>query len=228
MVMSDASFQLATSAADGSGLRVLTSVAGTAMTPDWAPDGAWLVYAQNEHLWRIDADGADARLIGDSNEIDWEPRVSPDGTKVVFERGNVTELRYEIWIRDLATGHERRLLDADVRSLEHPDWSRDGHSVIYNTLDDPSGHEVQQIERVSADDPTATPEVLAGDPAHFAYKPTYSPDGRTILFGLDGKVCVMAADGSNLRVLLDVSGVEFNHFAWGPRPTPVAWGARFG
>ncbi len=59
-----------------------------------------------------------------------------------------------------------------------------------------------QIQRVSADDPTATPEILYGDSSHPGYKPTYSPDGSGIVFGCNGNICRMDADGSNVVVLV--------------------------
>ena len=42
--MSDGTWQVATSAIDGSALHLLTSTSGWASMPDWAPDDAWLTY----------------------------------------------------------------------------------------------------------------------------------------------------------------------------------------
>jgi Tol biopolymer transport system component len=212
--MSDGSWQLATAAADGRGLHILTSQRGVAKTPDWSPDGTWLVYAQDLRLWRVNADGTDPHLIGDPNNYDWEPRLSPDGTKVVFTRAERSGV-WEPWIRDLATGRERPVLTDNTRDLEHPDWSRDGHSIIYNTLHDAAGQESEQIERMPADDPAQVPEVLYRDPPHFAFKPAYSPDGLRIVFGLDGQVFLMDADGSLVTLLVTVQDLELNHFDWG-------------
>jgi hypothetical protein len=102
MVMDDRSFQVATMAADGSDLRILTDTPGYAETPDWSPDGSWLIYSFMPlacldfnacvadgnlwTLWRMNADGPDQRLIGNPDTFDWEPRLSPDGSQVVFTR----------------------------------------------------------------------------------------------------------------------------------------------
>ena len=118
-------------------------------------------------------------------------------------------------ISDLGTGTVRRVFTAD-RDLEHPAWSPDGRSIIYNTLSGPDGR-LLQIQLAPADDPTATPEVLYGDSTHAGYKPTYSPDGSSIVFGCDGNICRMDADGSNVVVLIgDVPGQELNYPTWGP------------
>src|SRR5262245_34497699 len=47
IVMDDGTLQVATSAVDGSDLRILTSTDGYADTPDWSPDGSWLVYSHS-------------------------------------------------------------------------------------------------------------------------------------------------------------------------------------
>jgi hypothetical protein len=114
-------------------------------------------------------------------------------------------------IRNLETGEER-VAKVDARDLEHPDWSRDGRFIVYH--ESPGG----PIERVPANDPTAKAEVLPRTAGHGFYKPAYSPDGLSIVFGCDGKLCTMAADGTKQLVIVDVPGVELNHFAWGVTP----------
>ena len=122
-------------------------------------------------------------------------------------------------IRDLATGIERPVT-SNAREPEHPEWSRDGRQIIYNTLHAPGDPSVpeERIERVPADDADAQPTVLYAPPGGGlgAAKPTSSPDGGRILFGCSMAICVMDADGSNVVELLRVPGSELNHFAWGP------------
>lgn len=226
IALDDGTWQVATIAADGSDLRILTSTTGYAETPDWSPDGSWLIFAAtpvrcsrhpiceslNESLWRINADGSDQRLVGSTPAAawDWEPRLSTDGREVTFVRNTPEDnYRWTLMILNLETGQER-VAEVDARDLEHPDWSQDGRFIVYNVT--PSG----PIERIPADDPTAPGEVLAGDASHGVYKPAYSPDGSSIVFGCDGNVCRMNADGSDVVELLRAPGVEFNHFDWGP------------
>lgn len=81
VMMDDGSKQVATSAPDGSDLRILTTTAGYADTPAWAPDGTWLIYSNMTEpclsypactddfstrptLWRVEADGSGERPMG--------------------------------------------------------------------------------------------------------------------------------------------------------------------
>ena len=220
VVMSDGSWQLATSTIDGSDLRILTSTPPGEQeektgTPDWSPDGKSLVYARNHTIWSIGANGSNDRLIGEADGFDWEPRFSPDGSSVVFLHGNFTKGVSEPWILDIATGKQRAVFASNDRELEHPDWSPDGKWIIYNTL----GPKGELIERMPSDDPDASPEAVFGSVGNFAYKPAYSPDGKSIVFGCSGRLCVMAADGSDVKVLFAMPEFEVNHIAWGVTPT---------
>lgn len=67
-----------------------------------------------------------------------------------------------------------------------------------------------------ADDVNAEPTVLyPGDESRSGFKPVYSPDGSRIAFGCKLGLCVMDADGSNVRVVVEWrGGSEINHFDW--------------
>lgn len=239
IVMSDQSFQVATMKVDGSDLRVLTSTPGYAETPDWSPDGSWLIYSFAPracldfdlcvledknlwNLWRMNADGSDQRLVGNPDTFDWEPRLSPDGSEAVVQRLDPADdlESMTLVVIDLASGKERRVRPDDDRLLEHPDWSPDGRWIIYN----PTGCGLcEQIEQVPADDLGAQPQVLyPGGADHWGFKPVYAPDGSGVAFGCFAGLCRMDADGSSVVVVAEsVDGAEVNHFDWGIHPSPA-------
>jgi Tol biopolymer transport system component len=225
--LDDSSWQVATIAADGSDLRLLTSGPWLREIPSWSPDGTWLVYDSSEvrdddptfspTLWLIDADGSDAALLGDADTFDVEPRISPDGGEVAFMRIH-PEAGYasEIVVRDLASGDERVVVPLDF-PVEHPEYSPDGSSLIFNTQD--SAPAIYTIDLAA---PDATPVVLL-DPATGdgwgGVKPVYSPDGSHIVFvcnqGGEEGICTMDADGTNVTPLVDDPGVAENFPTWG-------------
>jgi Tol biopolymer transport system component len=165
-------------------------------------------------IWRMDPDGSDQRLLGAPDAYDSEVRLSPDGRDVVFDRFDESKQLNMFMIRDLASGAERRVTTTNDGDIEHPDWTRDGRSIVYNT----NNHDLELIQTVPATDPAAKPRTLYGDDSHTGYKPAYSPDGARIVFGCDGNLCLMNADGSNVVTLVGPVGFELNHFAWGATP----------
>lgn len=233
----DGTWQIATMAADGSGVQVLTTGFG-ADGASWSPDGSWIAYNRFEStgndaafhttLWRMAADGSDPVPLGDQDAFDVEPRISPDGAEVLFERLSFPggQQRQELIVRNIATGVERVVLGIE-RGVEHANWSPDGSWIVYDASPNLGGAAPQdQVERIAADG-SGEPEVLfEGTTTQGGFKPWYSPDGSRILFGCfrggaasTEAACIMDANGSNVVILVDDPRIHENHFSWGP-PAP--------
>lgn len=67
----------------------------------WTPDGHHLLFLlgkeQGKELWRIPAEGGEARKVWEWEKPVWDLKVHPDGRKVAFE---VTERRTEVWVME--------------------------------------------------------------------------------------------------------------------------------
>jgi len=232
----DGTWQIATMAADGSDVRVLTTGHGSDGAT-WSPDGTWIAYNYaivppteaafsdgtfHTVLYRMEADGSNPQLLGDPDAFDVEPRISPDGTRVLFERLSFEggDQQNVLWVRDLASGEERAITAAG-NAVEHANWSPDGEWIIYDVaswMTDSVPND--RLERIAADGTGEPVVLLEGTPTQAAFKPWYSPDGSRILFGClgqggDDAACLMDADGSTLAILIDEPGVHENHFSWG-------------
>lgn len=72
-------------------------------------------------------DGTGVRALTDAYGIDAHPAWSPDGTKIVFQRGGSASEPFELRIVDPATG-----VDVPLGTLgDNPTWSPDGARIAY-------------------------------------------------------------------------------------------------
>jgi Tol biopolymer transport system component/DNA-binding winged helix-turn-helix (wHTH) protein len=142
-------------------------------------DARWVAWTDARgHLWRArSADGLDRlRLTGDDLEV-FLAQWSPDGQQLVLMARRPGET-YQIYTVG-ATGGVVHLLLADRRNLADPDWSADGHSIVFGRqaelMGKESGPKLIQIFDLS----TRAIRTLPGSENLFS--PRWSPDGRSIL-----------------------------------------------
>ncbi|WP_127818082.1 alpha/beta hydrolase family protein [Microbacterium sp. CPCC 204701] len=106
--------------------------------PAVAPDGSFTVFATSRpdiaanrnvgQLWRIDLpDGAPRRLTRGTS--DTAPRLSPDGTRIAFLRGDAKG-KPQVHVVDAAGGEPVQATDA-VLGVEDYAWSPDGATIAY-------------------------------------------------------------------------------------------------
>ncbi len=103
---------------------------------DPAPDGTWAVAVRHRHgasqLVRVNLEtGAVTPLTEASVEVVvGQPRLSPDGRRVVYARHRSEEGLWALAVRDVATGEESALAPPiPGATVASPAWSRDGRTV---------------------------------------------------------------------------------------------------
>lgn len=160
----------------------------------WTPDSRQLVYWTGGKFWRLDVASRQqveipfrvrkSMRIYDALRVPVEVApetfhtrmlrfvaVAPQGDKVVFEALG------KLWVRDLPSGKPRRLTRQEDHFELHPQFSRDGRSIVYTTWDDERFGSV----RVIAASGGSTGRTITREPGHYA-APTFSPDGRTVVY----------------------------------------------
>jgi len=128
--------------ADGSGARVLLDSEEHEADIDWRGDQ--IVFTRESSVWIMQSDGTGVQKLteppragewGNANLPfgDYDPRLSPDGTKVLFERmvgDQSTHGEYDFFIVDIQHLEETRLTRSGY-SQGLASWSKSGDRIAY-------------------------------------------------------------------------------------------------
>jgi Tol biopolymer transport system component len=135
-----------------------------------------------------------------------QPRISPDGTRVVYTRFN-EPTGSAIFISDLAGGPERRLTEWGLWGAP-PDWSMDDR-IVFNTYDlgiFQDTTEPANLYTVALDGTDLQQLTTFGDHDTRCTQPLWTPDGSGITFTqVDGdgfgqrRMAYISADGTGMR-----------------------------
>jgi Tol biopolymer transport system component len=108
--------------------RVADIRQGTNLTAALAPGGNTLVVGLLEQLWSLPAAGGGAVPLTPAGERARNPRFSPDGARVVYQRQS--EEQWDLWLLDTATGEQQPLTTTPYDERE-PDFTPDGRAVVF-------------------------------------------------------------------------------------------------
>lgn len=202
---------------DGTNPRRIFRAEGSAMAPQWSPDGRWIAFgAGSFFLERVNPgrvmvvrpDGRDARPLTTGSGNAGFPSWSPDGQQVV----------YRVWSNAAEGLRIMNVADGVVRTLttdydNFPSWSPKGDLIAFNRLAN-GDFDIYTIRPDGTDLKRLT--TVAGNDSH----PAWSADGNHILFSSSrfgfkdeapladipqpyGELFIMRADGSEQRALTD-------------------------
>ena len=226
---------------DGAGLRQVTSGGGSEFSPAWSPDGAHLAVAAKEPgtapgIYVVDvASGAMQPVTRNpyAGYFDQEPDYTPDGARIVFvrqralvERGAARNLAALFVVNTEGTGLHRLTPWQDGAGT--PKWSPDGTRIVFRggccLATPPAGGALMQLFLVGADGGPITQ--LTSTPDTASYWPSWSPDGRSIVFtsysateGQPQRLYTIKPDGTDMKSLTSRLR-EQNEASWGIAPTP--------
>lgn len=146
--------------------------------------------ANSRHdIWIMNADGTEAKALTKSNQVDWFPRFSPDGSKVMFNRSkggwvpendaNYPE-KWDIWLIGSDGSEEHKIIPNATWATFRPD----GKNVVFS-----------RAAKVFSFDLASKKETLIIDGESFFNKkgvilqePNMSPDGKHLAITLRGSM----------------------------------------
>lgn len=158
----------------------------------------------SDQICVMNADGSGWRRITTrDNARHFYPSFAPEGRSVLFvsnmsgEKDRLGNVAYDIYEQDIFTGELKRLT-SQLGILTAPEVSPDGTQIVFKNSDG----RLNDIWLMARDG--ANPRPIYGSQTAQGWDPTWSPDGRQILFaGYDQyfavQLFIIDADGSNAR-----------------------------
>lgn len=205
------------SAAGGWPRRVTTERAATRYyadrAPQWSPDGQWLAFDMNDHVYVVATQGGIPQKISDFCTGASTPVWFPDSNQllVTVERDDCAQLlltdRSGRWPRALVTG-PGDAWDAQV--------APDGVLVAYvrRPFDD-----LNRLDICVAEVTTGEIRDLAGAPKEINQSPRWSPDGTALAFRSQRtgyhELWLLHPDDTGLRQLTH-AGCDLHDHCWAP------------
>ncbi|MBM4254711.1 MAG: Tol-Pal system beta propeller repeat protein TolB [Deltaproteobacteria bacterium] len=171
----------------------------------WSPDSSTIAVSLeqdgNSDLFLLTPEGRVVRRLTEDSGIDVSPTWSPDGRRIAFcssRRGGP-----QIYVMDVGSGNIRRLTyQGDYNTS--PAWSPKGDLIAYTTR---SGGFRVMVMPVNGGEPRS---LGAGE------DPSWSPDGRYVVFSQRGRLMIARRDGNSVKELTRGGGDDTSP-AWSPR-----------
>jgi len=223
----DQGVQLQTIRPDGRDRRQITNVDGDAVSPDWSPDGRYLVFElgteENANVAYVAADGGPIHVLpAAAGTFEGQPSFMPDGRHILFTQFNGEE--EATWIARL-DGSDRRRITAGPGDATDPNAAPDGRRFSYVGVKD-HNWEVEQALFTSSLDGRHQLQLTPFD-TEVAIKQDWSPDGRRIVFtdnadfvrpDQSANLGTIRSSGGGIRFLTHYADPEVNAFAGGYSP----------
>jgi dipeptidyl aminopeptidase/acylaminoacyl peptidase len=179
--------------------------------PQWSPDGHWLAFRMNGHVYLSDMKGGIPSKLSLPLNASASPAWLPDSNRLVITLRPDEIPRLHLTDRE---GTFLRALTHDNGEDSDPRPSPDGKSVTYvHWPDDDRNRRDIRI----ADIESGTTRILIGAPKMKDWFPRWSPDGRWIAFLSQrtnfNQVWLIRPDGMEMHQLTDL-GANVEEFSW--------------
>ena len=178
---------------------------------DFSPDGEWMAYISypDMNLWRSRVDGSDKMQLTFPPVQAYEPRWSPDGSKIAFMDVQFSQ-PWKIRLLSGSGGSPELLVPAATNAAEaqaDPTWTPDGKSVVFEQSDS-----VGHIAVYRSD--VKTGKVFSIPDSDGLSSPRMSGDGRYICAIANGYTKLMLFDTQNNHWSTLSEGEQLGYNEW--------------
>lgn len=178
---------------DGSQARKLYDSGFNDADIDWVKN--WIVFTRNSQIWIMRNDGSEPRQVTDPPKAgqwgnanlpfgDYDPRLSPDGAKIIFERLVNDESphgNYNFYVINVDGSGELALTNNGyTQGLAN--WSPTGDKIVYlvTAIADQGKYDIYLMDADGSNNKNITPDYFPNN--FLCHSPIFSKDGNKIYF----------------------------------------------
>ena len=178
---------------DGTERRLL--LRGWHYSPNWSPDGQWLVFTSDGILQIINLQGDSIRTFQGVNNLPLHsPDWSKDGKEILFSSPLTLEGGVFAMTPDFS--HVRQILSPIENNGMYARWSPDRSKIVYS-----KGNQAWKSTEIFTADTSLTSEVRLTNDGRDDSDPSWSPTGEFITWSSNVEIYRMSTDGSDRRRL---------------------------
>ncbi len=160
---------------------------------DWV--GSYITFTRDSRIWIMNSDGSDGRPISDPPRPgewgaanlpfgDYDPKISPDGSRVVFERllrDDSPNGNYDIFLIDPNSSQEIRLTNSGY-SQGLANWSHSGDQLVYivGAIDQVGQYDIYLMNADGTNNRNITPDYFP--PQFLCQRVVFSIDDSAVYF----------------------------------------------